>query len=258
MKNITIIALLLLSFLIISANFSDPQDSSKFVLVLDAGHGGLDPGCIGVFSKEKEVVLDVSLRLKKLIERMHPDVEVVLTRGTDDFIPLHERADISNEKNADLFISIHCNASVKKHIKGSETYVLGKNGDEENLLVAMRENSVILNEEGYQEKYDGFDPTSPIGQILLSNYQHSFKEQSLKCAGLVETMFQDVDNWKSRGVKQAGFLVLVQTNMPSILIEIGFLSNKEEEKYLNSELGKERVVTNIYRAFRDYKESVGK
>lgn len=191
-------------------------------VVLDPGHGGFDSGCLGSDSQEKNVALSVAKKLANEIEFAFPDVKVILTRSTDKFIPLHERADIANRNKADLFISIHCNAMRKaSYIKGSETYVLGLHRTQENLEVAKRENAVVLLEEDYEQNYD-FDPNSDEGHIMLSMVQNAFLEQSILFASKVEDKMSARANRHSRGVKQAGFQVLRQTAMPAVLVETGF------------------------------------
>lgn len=225
-------------------------------MVIDAGHGGKDPGCLGKKSKESQVVLKVALELGKNIKKYVPGVKVLYTRSTDKFVELHDRANFANKNHADLFISIHCNSNPSKNIHGSETYAMGLPSSEGNLDVAKRENSVILQESDYKEKYGGFDPKSPLGHIFLSNFQSVHLESSLRFAEKIETQFKDRIGRKSRGVKQAGFLVLWRTAMPSVLVEIGFLSNAEDEKYLTSEKGQTYIASALYRAFRDYKNEI--
>jgi len=225
-------------------------------VVIDAGHGGKDPGCLGKKSKESQVVLKVALELGKNIKKYVPGVKVLYTRSTDKFVELHDRANFANKNHADLFISIHCNSNPSKNIYGSETYAMGLPSSEGNLDVAKRENSVILQETDYKEKYGGFDPKSPLGHIFLSNFQSVHLESSLRFAEKIETQFKDRIGRKSRGVKQAGFLVLWRTAMPSVLVEIGFLSNVEDEKYLTSEKGQSYIASALYRAFRDYKNEI--
>lgn len=222
-------------------------------IVLDAGHGGKDSGANGKISKEKDVVLSLVLKMGKEIERRYPDVEVIYTRKTDKFIELHERARIANEANADLFISVHCNAAGNRAAKGTETFVLGLHRNDDNLAVAKRENGAILFEENYEENYDGFDPTSEISHIILNMYQNAFLDRSLAFANSLESNLRDRNNRNSRGVKQAGFLVLRNTFMTSILFEAGFLTNPDEEKYLNSEAGQKQIVESFILALNDYK-----
>lgn len=225
-------------------------------IVIDAGHGGHDPGCFGASNREKIVALSVALKLGNLIEESFPDVKVVYTRKTDVFIPLIERAEIANKAHADLFISIHCNASKAKTAYGTESWVMGLHVSEANLAVAKRENSVILLEEDYKENYDGFDPNSAEAYITFSLYQNVNIDKSLYLASKVETAFKTKMERFSRGIKQAGFLVLYKTNMPAILIETGFLTNLNDEKILGSEKGQTDIAETIYSAVKEYKSDV--
>lgn len=221
-------------------------------VVIDPGHGGHDPGCSGRNSREKHIALAVSQRLAKAMQRQYPGLKVILTRDSDVFIPLHERAAIANRNSADLFISVHCNYMPgSAATKGSETYVMGLHTAEHNLKVAKRENAAILLEENYERNYD-YDPNSPEGHIMLSMYQSAFLEQSILFAGKVEAQFAR-SNRKSRGVKQAGFVVLKETTMPSVLVETGFLSNRHEEAYLITEEGQAVVAGAMLNAFEEYR-----
>lgn len=226
-------------------------------VVIDAGHGGHDSGCLGKFSKEKDIVLTLALELGELIKKNMQDVKVIYTRKTDVFLTLHGRADISNKNNADVFISIHCNAEPKGTTAyGTETHTMGLHTSRHNLDVAKRENSVILMEDGYRENYQGFDPTSPESYILFSLYQNAFNDHSLKLAQKIENQFKSRVGRKSRGVKQAGFLVLWKTTAPSVLVEVGFITHPQEEKYLNSKSGRAYIASGIFRAFREYKHEL--
>ncbi len=227
-------------------------------VVIDAGHGGHDPGAVGKMSKEKDVTLSIALKTGKFIEENLPDVEVIYTRKTDVFVELYRRAKIANEAKADLFISIHCNANKSTTPYGAETYVMGLHKSEANLSVAQLENASILLEDDYHVKYEGFDPTSPEGYIFFSMLQNAFLDQSLGLASSVQQHFKDRVNLFDRGVKQAGFLVLYKTTMPSILIETGFISNAKEEKMLASDEGQTYIASAIFRAVKDYKKSVEK
>jgi N-acetylmuramoyl-L-alanine amidase len=225
-------------------------------VVLDAGHGGHDPGCVGKISKEKDIALAITLQLGKLIENAFPDVQVIYTRNTDVFIPLHERAAIANKNHADLFISIHMNAAPGGPTAyGTETFVLGIDKAKSNLDVAKRENASIKYEVDYEKNYDGYDPDSPEGHILLSLFQNAFLSQSIYIAEKIEKQFVSQKR-KSRGVKQGGLLVLKHATMPAILVEAGFLSNVEEEKYLNTAKGQDVISRSIFAAFKDYKSSI--
>ena len=227
-------------------------------VVIDAGHGGHDPGAVGSKSKEKDIALAIALKTGKLIKENLKDVEVIYTRKTDVFVELYRRARIANEAKADLFISIHCNANTSKSPFGSETYVMGLHRSSANLAVAQLENAAILLEDDYHVQYDGFDPTSPEGNIFFSMLQNAFLDQSLHMASSVQKYFKSIVNLNDRGVKQAGFLVLYKTTMPSVLIETGFISNLKEEELLMSQHGQNNIAMSIYKAVRDYKNSVEK
>ena len=241
-------------------NTVEAQDKSNFfgvkTVCIDAGHGGHDGGCQGANSQEKHVALSIALKLGKYIEENFPDVKVVYTRKTDVFLKLHERAKVANKANADLFICVHANANDNKAAFGTETFVMGLHKSESNLNVAKRENSSILLEEDYKTKYSDFDPNSPESYIVLTMRQNAFLAQSLSFADKVQKQFTERVGRKNRGVKQAGFLVLHQTNMPSVLIETGFLTNKEEEKFLVSDLGQDYLASAVYRAFKAYKNEL--
>ncbi len=221
-------------------------------VVIDAGHGGHDSGCLGKNSKEKDITLQLSLKVADLIQKKYKDVEVLLTRNTDVFIPLFSRIQYANEQNADLFISIHCNYIHNTKTKGSETFVMGLHRAEDNLAVAKRENSSILLESNYKENYEGFDPNSPEGHIMMSMYQNGYLDKSIEFAADVEGQFSATKVSKSRGVKQAGFAVLRRASMPAVLVEAGFLSNEEEESYLISDEGQNKVANSLLKAFDNF------
>ena len=226
-------------------------------VVIDAGHGGKDSGCLGKSSQEKNITLKIALLLGKKIKNAFPNIEIVYTRDKDIFIPLDERANIANRQKADLFISVHCNfvPANTKH-SGSETYVLGLDRSRENLEVAKRENAAIFLEDDYKKRYHGYDFSSPESDILVSAVQSSYMERSMQLAGLVEKHLRNDANRQSHGVKQAGFLVLRATSMPSILVETGFLSSRVEEDFLISAEGQEAEAKAIFDAFSDYKDGV--
>jgi N-acetylmuramoyl-L-alanine amidase len=224
-------------------------------IVIDAGHGGKDTGCNGVSAREKEVALKVALQLGELIENNLPDVKVIFTRKTDTFVELIDRAGIANKNHADLFVSIHCNSGPSAAY-GTETYTMGLHKSSGNLAVATRENSVILQEDNYKEKYNGFNPNSPQSHILFSLYQSAYLDNSLRFAQKVEEQFKHKVGRSSRGVKQAGFLVLWKSAMPSTLIEIGFLTNPQEERFLNDKTNQSYMASGIYRAFKEYKQEL--
>ncbi len=225
-------------------------------VVIDAGHGGKDPGSTGKITTENEVVLGIALKLGRYIESQIPDVQVVYTRKTDEFIPLHQRAEIANAIKADLFISIHANGNPNSLVTGTESLVLGLHRAGENFEVAKKENGVILLEDDYSTRYEGFDPNSPESYIIFSLMQNLYFEQSINMAALVQDQFRERAQRKDRGVKQQGLLVLARTSMPGILIETGFITNPDEEKYLMSEEGQDLIASAIFRAFRDYRKII--
>ena len=233
--------------------------NKKFTLVIDAGHGGTDTGAVGPLTKEKHINLNVALAFGRLVERNCPDVRVIYTRKTDVFIPLHTRADIANRNKADLFISIHTNALPKGRIsRGLETYTLGMHRAADNLEVAKRENEVILYETDYKQRYQGFDPRSSESYILFEFMQDRNMEQSVELAKCVQRRTCASAGRQDKGVKQAGFLVLRETSMPSCLIELGFISTPDEERFLHSASGVEQLGRGIYQAFVDYRNKYDK
>jgi N-acetylmuramoyl-L-alanine amidase len=247
-------------FFIYSSTFysgGEPDLKNKVhIIVIDAGHGGKDPGAIGTFAKEKDVALGIALKLGKYIKDNFNDVTVIYTRDTDVFIPLFDRADIANKANADLFISIHANSSDRNYVYGTETYVMGEHKNLSNFEVAKTENNVITLEDDYTTKYEGFDPNSIESYIIFSLMQRTYLNQSLKFASNVQNEFREKARRTDRGVLQAGFLVLWRTTMPCVLIETGFISHPDEEKYLTSQQGQDYLASAIFRAFRDYKEEI--
>jgi N-acetylmuramoyl-L-alanine amidase len=237
-------------------------------VVIDAGHGGKDPGCLGITtSQEKHIALAIALKLGKYIQKKTPDVKVIYTRSSDIFIDLDERAAIANKNKADLFICIHCNTacsinkktkkkSCNEEIFGTETYVMGLHKTNANLNVAKRENEAILLEKNYQKRYDGFDPNSETGYILLTMQQSAYLKQSLNFASKVQKQVKEKSKRIDKGVQQAGFLVLWRTSMPSVLIETEFISNTESEKFALSEAGQDNLAHAIFSAFRQYKDEI--
>jgi len=225
-------------------------------VIVDPGHGGHDPGCLGGNSQEKHLALAIAQQLTASLQERFPNIEVIMTRDSDVFVPLHERAAIANRNHADLFISIHCNYMPRSQAThGSETYVMGLHTAGHNLDVAKRENDVILLEDDYEQNYD-YDPNSPEGHIMLSMFQNAYLEQSILFAEKVEEKIHLEATRRSRGVKQAGFVVLKETTMPSVLIESGFLSNQEEEAYLMTPDGQAQMAQAILSAFAEYKNLV--
>lgn len=240
----------------ISTPLNKITEKNEWVVVIDPGHGGKDPGTLGKQSKEKDIALSISLKTGSYIEDRIEGVKVIYTRKTDEFIELYKRAEIANKSRADLFISIHCNGVNDRRIKGSETFTMGLHKDQGNLEVAMKENSVITLEEDYSTRYQGYDPNSSESFIAFSLMQNIYLEQSLNIASYIQSQFKERVGLRNRGVKQAGFLVLWQTTMPSVLIETGFISNSDEEKFLVSKKGQDYVASAIFRAFRDYKAAI--
>lgn len=239
----------------IYANHDNNNAAKDFVVVIDPGHGGNDPGAIGKISKEKDINLKVALRLATLIRNNCQDVNVIFTRNKDVFISLNRRAEIANNAKADLFISIHTNALAKNNtVKGASTWTLGLARSEANLNVAKRENAVILYEDDYQTRYAGFDPNSSESYIIFEFMQDQYMSQSVHFASLIQQHFKTTCRRIDRGVHQAGFLVLKASAMPSVLVELGFISTPEEERYLNSQEGADNLARGIYRAFCQYKE----
>ena len=242
------------------ANSQAPQAdkvSGKLkTVVIDAGHGGHDPGCLGETAREKTVCLNVALKLGRLISNYFPDVKVIYTRDTDVFVKLHERAQIANDHKADLFISIHANSAQSKSAKGTESYVMGTKYTDKNLEISKRENAVIMLEDDYEKQYDGYDPNNPIMDIIAGLYQQLYLEQSINFANKVEYQFESRNGRASRGVKQRVLLVMYRTAMPSVLIEVGFLTNKEDHALLLKEAGQVETAAAIFRAFLQYKREV--
>ena len=257
-KNILIISILTFAFLL--AGFSSTGERApEFRLkriIIDAGHGGKDPGTIGAVSREKDIALKIALQVGKYIEENLKGVEVIYTRKTDVFIELKERANIANRNKADLFISIHCNATGNKGVAGTETFVMGNKNFESNFDIVKRENAVMLLEEDFEENYEGFDPKSPESYMTFNLMHKAFFASSLSLAQKIEDDFTSRVNRKSRGVKQAPFYVLWTTSMPSVLIETGFLSNSSEEQFLNSKNGQTYLASAIYRSIKAYKEEI--
>ena len=236
-------------FLIVNFSFLHAENSVK-VVVIDAGHGGNDPGALGISGvKEKDITLALALKLGALIEK-NTNIKVVYTRKTDVAVELHKRTQIANENHADYFISIHCNSVEKNNIvSGSETFVMGLSKSENNLAIAQKENAAILNEQNHEDNYGKFDPTSPEAYIIFNIYQNSYREQSIKLAAAIQMELKNLCRRQDRGVKEAGFLVLWRSAMPSVLVETGFLSNKEEETYLASEKGQAELALALYNGF---------
>ena len=256
MKRINLIFVLLALMFLGSSATEAPKVIKIRKVVIDAGHGGKDSGCIGKKAKEKDIALSVALKIGKYIKDAFPEVEVIYTRKTDVFVELYNRAKIANDNKADLFICIHCNATINSEAQGTETWVMGLNKSQANLEVAKKENASVLYENDYKKQYDGFDPNSPEANIIFSLYQNAYLDQSLKFSSFVQKQLSTKAGRGNRGVKQAGFLVLYKTTMPAALVEIGFLSNPQEEDYLISESGQNIIASAIYRSFKEYKAQV--
>jgi N-acetylmuramoyl-L-alanine amidase len=243
--------------ILVMSSFSvlDRNEYKVRTIVIDAGHGGKDPGCLNATQREKHIALDIALKLGDILQRNLPDVKIIYTRKSDHFVELHDRAAIANKNKADLFISIHVNSGPTQFM-GTETYCMGLHKGEQNLTVAQRENSAILMEEKKENNYDGFDPNSPQSYILFSLFQNAYLANSMNLAGKIEKEFRFANNRYSRGVKQAGFLVLWKTAMPSVLVETGFITHEDDAKYLGSEIGRLETAWGIFSAINDYKKEV--
>lgn len=229
-----------------------------FTVVLDAGHGGHDAGAVGSFSKEKNINLRFTLLVGDMIKKNIPDAKVIYTRDKDIFVDLNERARIANRNKADLFVSIHTNSSKNTSANGMETFTLGVARSKENMEVAMLENSVIKHEEDYLTKYEGFDPNSVDSYIMFEFMKDQYTDRSITCADFIQTKMIQTSKRNDRGVRQAGFLVLRATAMPSVLVELGFISNKDEEKYLNNNDNQVKLATAIFNGIKEYKHELDK
>ena len=229
-----------------------------FTIVLDAGHGGHDAGAVGSFSKEKNINLRYTLLVGDMIKKNIPDAKVIYTRDKDVFVDLNERARIANRNKADLFVSIHTNSSKNTSANGMETFTLGVSRSKENMEVAMLENSVIKLEEDYETKYEGFDPNSVDSYIMFEFMKDQYTDRSITCADFIQTKMINTSKRNDRGVRQAGFLVLRATAMPSVLAELGFISNKDEEKYLNNNENQVKLATAIFNGIKEYKHELDK
>ena len=257
MKRYNFIFLVLI-FFVSNTNILAQNNVIKKI-VLDAGHGGKDPGALGTgrYSKtEKDISLDVTLKLGKYLNAEFPEINIIYTRKKDTFPTLKDRTNLANESNADLFISIHCDSFTKSSAKGTSSHVMGLRYTQENLRVAQKENSVIYLEDNYEENYDGFDPYSPESIIAFSLSQTTFLDQSILIAQKIQEQFRDRVKRTDRGVKQTPLWVTRATNMPSVLVELGFISNPSEEDFLNSEIGQSYMASAIFRAIKSYKNEL--
>ncbi len=252
-----ILSIILLIFLSFSTLNTNVLIKDKFVIVLDAGHGGTDPGRPTKLGySEKDIALSLVLKIGKELEK-NPEFKVIYTRKTDVFVKLRERARIANKADADLFVSIHCNAH-NSQAHGTETFVVGEANSQRNLNIAKEENEVIFLEDDHAENYEGFDPSSPESIIGLTLMQEEYIDQSIMLANLIETNFVKKTKRKSRGVKQASLWVMHNTYMPSVLIETGFITNKSEGAYLNSKIGQEEITKSIVNSIFEYKKNIDK
>lgn len=253
MKTKLLSIIILIAVILISYSFVDDTDK-PFIVVLDAGHGGYDPGNLGNGYKEKNIALNIVLEVGKILEKQ-PNFKVIYTRKTDVFIKLHERAPIANKADADLFVSVHCDAFTN-NAYGAGTFVLGLHRSQANFEVAKRENEVIFLEDDYEENYEGFDPNSPESLIGMTLMQEEYLDQSILLASLIQNNFTNNLKRKDRSVKQAGFMVLYKSYMPSVLVETGFLTNKKEGAYLNSTKGQKEMANEIAKGIITYKKSL--
>ena len=256
--NRSYIIILLCSLWLVFPLAGAQAESRDFIVVIDPGHGGRDPGAIGKRGKEKNINLNVALKLGKLIKNNCKDVSIVYTRDKDTFVGLDRRAQIANDAKADLFISIHTNSVARgRTVRGTETYTLGLHRTEDNLEVAKKENAVILIENDYEQRYAGFNPNSSESYIIFEFLQDKNMEKSVQLATLIQRQFKNTAKRIDKGVHQAGFLVLRETTMPGVLVELGYISTPDEERYLLTESGTDALAQSIYRAFIKYKEQNG-
>lgn len=257
MKRRLLIFGIILFFLINALDTVAQRNGRLTKVVIDAGHGGRDPGAVGKYSKEKDIALAIALKTGAYIKKEFKDVEVIYTRKTDRFIQLYRRVEIANKANADLFISIHCNANNNKNVRGAATYVMGLHKNKDNLAVAKKENAAILKENNL-DKYQGFDPSDADANIIFSLYQTAYLDESVDFASFLQKQFKTRVGLKDNGVRQAGFWVLYKTAMPGVLIETAFISNLKEEKFLRSKNNQTYIASAIYRAFKQYKNKIDK
>lgn len=253
LKNLFLLCIVLTFF---NAIIYAQQSTKKFKIVIDAGHGGDDPGCIGKRMQEKTVNLNVALKLGKLISDNYDDVQVIYTRKTDATVELYKRAVIANNNHADLFISIHCNAAENHQAHGVETWVMGLAKSEANMAVARKENAAILKEKNYENNYEGFNPNSPEAYVIFSLHTSAYMNHSIMLADKVQRNLVSNTKFSDRKVQQAGFWVLYKVAMPSILVELGFLSNVVEEDFMVKPVSQDIMAISIYNAFVDYRNAL--
>ncbi len=254
--TVVILIIVLQAFTPVHSSVFPPDSPSLDVVVIDPGHGGKDYGTSIGTIREKDIVLDIGLRLGRYLKEAFPEIRVVYTRDKDVFVPLHERAKTANREKADLFISIHTNYTAIRSVSGTETFVLGYHRSQENLEIAKKENAVILMEDNYTTTYEGFDPNAAESYIMFEMLQDEYLDQSLQFASTIQRQFTTLSKRRDRGVKQAGFLVLRETTMPGVLVETGFISNETEKKFLTSESGKTTIAHSIFEAFCLYKKMI--
>ncbi len=259
-NNINIVILVFIALVSgIPKLYSGVQGKKEtYIIMIDPGHGGRDPGAVGSFSYEKDITLAVALKTGEFLEKNLPDVKVLYTRKTDKAVDLDVRSEMANRNNANLFISIHANSVAGHNAYGTETYVMGNSKDQANLDVAMKENQVIELEDNYSARYENFDPKSPESYIMFSLMQNIYFKQSTELASMIQSQYKDQIRRFDRGVQQAGFWVLYKTAMPSVLTEIGFISNPTEEKYMNSAAGQENIAMSIFRACKQYLDEINR
>jgi N-acetylmuramoyl-L-alanine amidase len=255
-NNINNLILVFIALFAVNYRLYSHTEGNKetYIIVIDPGHGGRDPGAVGSSSYEKNITLAIALKTGEYIEKNMPEVKVIYTRKTDIAVDLDKRSEMANKNNGNLFISIHANSIAGKNHNayGTETYVMGYTKDQANLDVAMKENQVILREDNFSARYENFDPKSPESYIMFSLIQNSYFKQSTELASFIQHQYKDQIKRFDRGVQQAGFWVLYKTAMPSVLTEIGFISNPAEEKYMNSQEGQDNIAASIYRACKEY------
>ncbi len=248
----------LIAFVLFAITLLAPLSAKDYTIVIDPGHGGHDPGAVGYISKEKNITLRVALELGRLLKQNMPDSKVIYTRSTDKFVALAERANIANRNKAELFISIHVNSTAAGRrgtvACGTETFTLGMHRAAENLEVAKRENSVITMESDYEEKYEGFDPSQSESYIIFELMQDEYMKQSVHLADLIQSQFKNHAGRVNRGVMQGGLLVLRNSSMPSVLVELGFINNRNEERFLNTKEGIAKMARSIFNAIKNYRE----
>ena len=258
MKKIQIVLCCIMMLLISSSFLPNPHNQPIKTIIIDAGHGGKDPGAMANGIKEKDITLKIALATQKLLQDKMPEIKVILTRSTDVFIELNKRGSYATKHNADFFLSIHCN-SVALHNtkpKGTEVYILGTNKGQERYDAHIRENQVVMFEKNYKNNYDGFDPNTPEGKIFYSVVKNVFRKESMKLASKIDYQVLNRLGRKTHGVKQAPFIVLWQSGIPSALVETGYITNPEEAKFLNSSEGQAQVAEAIYYAIKEYNDEV--